>query len=250
MNKNIKIVVMTGMSVLLSMHMQAMQEQQQKVTEQSVLTSPAARQNFYRELIQQAIAENNIAQIQALLDRALQRGFDINSGDTMGRTLLHNAAISGNSSAVKVLLKSRANPNSKNYIGSTPLHHAVMSSLIEPEIVQALIQARADVNASNSYGSSPLSLAIASNRVPAVKMLLAAPGIDFNRKKISTILHELKQKKPAQKFQNMIKLLDSYYTTLAGLSVNALVKNIDRYHDKLHLLPQELQEEVNRRLAQ
>ena len=38
--------------------------------------------------------------------------------------------------------------------------------------------------------------------------------------------------------------------TLRGLGIDEIVKNIDLYRDKLHVLPQELQEEVNRRLAQ
>ena len=247
MNTNIKIILITCMSALLSMHMQAMQEQQ-KATEQSILTSPAARQNFYRELIQQAIAENNTAKIQGLLDGALQRGFDINSGDKEQRTLLHDAALAGNSSAVKILLKSGASPNSKNYMESTPLHLAVMSSLIDPEIVQALVQAGADINIANSYDVKPLLMAISKNQVPIVRLLLTAPKVDVDREEVNAFLDKNNLRRP--EYQDMIKLLDSYYTTLAGLSIDTIVKNIDRYLGKLHLLPQELQEEVNRRLAQ
>ena len=246
MNRNIQLLSTLVVSIFLDVSVQAMQKRQE-TTIQDIFASPATKQEFYRELIQQAITENNTTKIQNLLERALQDGFDINSGDRERRTLLHNAALTSNNAAVKILLEAGADPNSKSDMNSIPLHHAVIASA-EPKVIQALIAAGADATVANSYGIKPLLQAIYNNSIPVVRLLLAAPHVDLCKEEVNEYVsnHNLRQK---PKYQAVIRLLDAYYTTLVDLSTDEIVKNIGSYQDKLHVLPQELQEKINHRLA-
>ena len=80
--------------------------------------------------------------------------------------------------AVRALIKARADVNAKSGDGSTPLLLAVHNSDIE--IVRALIAAKADVNAANKYGVTPLLDASRTGDAEVMGVLLKA-GADAKR---------------------------------------------------------------------
>lgn len=83
-----------------------------------------------------------------VIDLCIARGFDINTADKNGNTLLHLAA-DGKVSAVKYLLSRGANTNLRNKDGLTPLHLAAGRGFhgSSPEIVKLLVQHGADDDA-------------------------------------------------------------------------------------------------------
>ena len=79
---------------------------------------------------------------------------------------------------IKLLLENGADLEARNWIGNTPLLHAVR---IKPEIVQLLIERGADVNAKDPNGNTPLMVA-SSKRLPNVVQLLIDKGANVNAK--------------------------------------------------------------------
>lgn len=84
-----------------------------------------------------------------VIDRCIRKGFDINTADKNGNTLLHLAA-DGREAAVKYLLSRGANTNLRNKHGRTPLFLAAGRGFgvgdSSSEIVKLLIQHGADVS--------------------------------------------------------------------------------------------------------
>ncbi|MDB4703047.1 ankyrin repeat domain-containing protein [bacterium] len=72
---------------------------------------------------------------------------------------IHQAAMSGNTEAVKQHLTEGVDVNAKDSVGRTPLHEAATYG--DEEIVELLIANGADVNAKDDYGNTPLDRAIA-----------------------------------------------------------------------------------------
>ena len=88
---------------------------------------------------------------------------------------LHNAARSGDLSAVKMLLEAGADPNARGRRGATPLHEAAYNDNLA--VVEALLAAGADPNAGERGGATPLHEA-AHNDNPAIVKALLAAGAD------------------------------------------------------------------------
>lgn len=141
-----------------------------------------------------------------LLALLLDRGADVNLGDTNGttplcvaaedgivdnvkmflqanadlaarcssdrNTPLHSAASRGHGSIVKALIEAGADLEAKNRHANTPLHTAVSSD--NKEVLQILLAAGADVAARNNAGETPLHLAVSRQEAGMVKVLLAA----------------------------------------------------------------------------
>ena len=87
--------------------------------------------------------------------------------DAAGRTLLMNAAKSGNVKEIKLLLKSGADVNLKDNDGWTALMYAVRYSE-NLECTESLLDAQADISAKNKYGSTALVLAACYNENPLI----------------------------------------------------------------------------------
>ena len=117
------------------------------------------------------------------------------------KTLLHDAARTGDFSEVKALTKAGADPNARAEFGLSPLHYAalgngnpsVFKALIEakspnpgiltmlgngsPLVVKALLNAGADPNARAEYGLTPLyNAAIAASDPSIVEALIESGG--------------------------------------------------------------------------
>src|SRR5688572_23088792 len=87
---------------------------------------------------------------------------DLQARDVDGNTALHWAALNGDASLVKVLLKRGASPDITNNVGATPLLYAVGNV----DSVRALLEAGAagTVNKASKFGTTPL---VAAARYPA-----------------------------------------------------------------------------------
>jgi len=90
---------------------------------------------------------------------------------------LSDAIQSGNTQAIRALLKDPAEVKAVEGDGTTPLHWAVRAD--DLETARALIKAGASPTAANRYGVTPLSLATVSGNSAIVELLLAS-GADPN----------------------------------------------------------------------
>ena len=90
---------------------------------------------------------------------------------------LHNAARSGDLSAVKMLLEAGADPDARGRRGATPLHEAAYNDNLA--VVEALLAAGADPDAGERGDETPLHEA-AHNDNPAIVKALLTAGADPN----------------------------------------------------------------------
>jgi ankyrin repeat protein len=94
----------------------------------------------------------------------------IDEVDSAGQTALHWAALTGNTSAIDILLRCGADPNIHNSVGATPLHLA--AGLGCATSVPALIAAGADIEANDRFGSKPLHYASSQGHIGVMNILL------------------------------------------------------------------------------
>jgi ankyrin repeat protein len=83
-----------------------------------------------------------------------------------------DAIKAGDVARVRALIDTRADVNTTQQDGTTPLHWAVDRD--QPEIVQRLIRAGANVKTANRYGATPLWLASVNGNAKIMAMLLEA----------------------------------------------------------------------------
>ena len=135
------------------------------------------------ELLFQAIINNKIDEVQALLEsgvnvNAKASGYRLFGGDTPLH-LCHNTEVA------RLLIDSGADVNALNNAGNTPLHkcHNI-------NIAKILIDSGADVNAKDRYGWTALHYYADVGDVGIAKLLTNAGG-DVNAKNIegATPLH-------------------------------------------------------------
>ena len=110
------------------------------------------------------------------------RKIDIDAKKGEDTTALHQAAARGHSTAVKLLLKAKADVNVNSYSG-TALHMAAMNG--HEAVVKLLLEAKADVNVKSNDGSTPLHWGmplywVAKKRSEAVVKLLLEAKADVN----------------------------------------------------------------------
>ncbi|MGE0043915.1 MAG: ankyrin repeat domain-containing protein, partial [Vicinamibacterales bacterium] len=110
----------------------------------------------------------------------LKDGADVNDAQGDGMTALHWAAMKGNVELADMLLYAGANVKATTRLGGyTPLHMA--AKIGNGTVIAALLKAGADANEATATGATPLMLASAAGDVDAVKALLDA-GADVNAK--------------------------------------------------------------------
>ena len=122
----------------------------------------------------------------------LEAGADPDARGRRGATPLHEAAYNDNLAVVEALLAAGADPDARGRRGATPLHEAAYND--NPAIVKALLTAGADPNGDTHSSRSritPLHYAAAQNANPAVAEALIAGGADLEaRTEYRTPLHE------------------------------------------------------------
>ncbi len=116
--------------------------------------------------LQQA-ARSGYTEDMALL---LAHNANLNETNYFGNTPLHEAVREGHTKIVKLLLAHNANLNKTNYFGNTPLHWAAKNRATE--IVRLLISSGALLNEKDKYGNTPLHLAAHAGHTEIVKLLL------------------------------------------------------------------------------
>ncbi len=101
---------------------------------------------------------------------ALLIGISLSATETV--PTLVDAAKRGDTEAVRVLLRNRADVNKPGPDGTTALHWAVRSNNLE--LIHLLVNAGADVKAANRYGLRPLTFAAENGSAAAIDALLKA----------------------------------------------------------------------------
>ena len=89
---------------------------------------------------------------------------DALAADSIGQTVLHLAALAGDTATVKEVVQRSTNKaallNLETKEGNTPLHYAAMSE--DTAVLLQLLRAGANMAAKNKYGNLPLHLSEAA----------------------------------------------------------------------------------------
>lgn len=118
--------------------------------------------------------------------KKLSEGFDVNTVDSGGRTLLMEAAIRKDHELIKLLLINGANVNVRDKRSWTALHFAAQED--DLLATKMLVEARADVSAQDDYGNNVVLRAVSMFRGNGdVIQFLIAHGADVNVKNKSGI---------------------------------------------------------------
>jgi ankyrin repeat protein len=109
----------------------------------------------------------------------LAKGTKVNDKDLRGRTMLHDASISGEDEVVQYLLSKGADVKLLDAQGWTALHWAASGG--HTAVVRELLDAGADVNARDQIGATPLHWAAIFDQRDAAEMLIDR-GADLKAK--------------------------------------------------------------------
>lgn len=125
-----------------------------------------------------------------LIRELIDKGANVNAQNDDKRTPLRMAIMNGHVDAVKLLLDKGADLNTQDKDGNTPLHQAVMEHNLE--IFKFLVEKGAKSDVQNMQGHTPLHLALISNLGQDFTWsLLDVPGINLDMKDgyNNTLLH-------------------------------------------------------------
>ena len=117
----------------------------------------------------------------------LNSGFDVNTVDSGGRTLLMQATIEKNHDLMKILIEHNADVNIRDQRQWTALHFAAQN--YDFVSTKLLVENQADLNALDDYGNSVISRALFSSKhqSPLLIKLLLEKGADPSLKNTSGI---------------------------------------------------------------
>ncbi|XP_035686645.1 p53-induced death domain-containing protein 1-like [Branchiostoma floridae] len=119
--------------------------------------------------------------------RLLQQGVDVNF-NTFGDSSLHQAASGGHVGVAELLIKARAQVDSKDEYGNSPLHKA--ASFGHVGVAKLLIKAGSRVDIRNKKGRTPLYWAALMGHVGVAELLIKAGAqVDSKDEKGETPLH-------------------------------------------------------------
>ena len=114
--------------------------------------------------------------ITALVELSFTKEVDVTTAcNTDGVTTLHEAARSGNSKLVKMLIDAKSVVDSKDSHGTTPLHIAATNGYVR--VVKELVKADAAIDARDNFGVTPLHVAAKNGHKKAIKVLVQANAL-------------------------------------------------------------------------
>ena len=122
-----------------------------------------------------AAMRGDTAAVRALIAKKA----DVNAAQGDGATALHWAVFKGDRELATVLMRAGANPKAANREGVTPLWLASVNG--DAQMIRALIESGADANETLALGRTPLMLAARTGSVEAITALLDS-GADPNVK--------------------------------------------------------------------
>jgi len=102
----------------------------------------------------EAVISNNINEVK----RLLSKGVNVNEHDKIGFTALHYAAQNYLLEIATILLEGKAEVDSKDIHGNTPLFKAVFNSKGNGEMIKILLRFGANKDLKNNHGVSPFEL--------------------------------------------------------------------------------------------
>jgi ankyrin repeat protein len=109
----------------------------------------------------------------AMVGHLIKKGADPNETDRDGISLLAWAALGNHLDTVKVLLANKANVNTVDKLGMTPLLYAASIDYGDVRVVEALIAGGADMGAKNKEGLTAVALA-KGYKHPGISALLSS----------------------------------------------------------------------------
>lgn len=146
------------------------------------------------------------AGVQSIVKYLLRKMANTEIKDTLGKTALIHAICAGETKVVKILL-SRANVDSRDDYGKTPLMYCGQTT--HKEILSALIGAGANINAVDHYGKTALMYACEKGSKAIVSRLLETPSATLLEsafgKKAFDYAKELNRKDIIELFENFDK---------------------------------------------
>lgn len=119
-----------------------------------------------------AVSEKNMHLVSLLLDHGANPNIEDPSDQN---TALLQAARMQLKEIASLLIKAKADPNTHDLYGQTPLHFAVA----EPATLELLLDGKAQVNATDNFGETPLHWAAGAGLKPAADPLISH-GADVN----------------------------------------------------------------------
>ena len=125
--------------------------------------------------LNEAVRIQDIVLVKALIDA----GTDVNAGDELGETPLHEAVVRDYGEISILLIEKGADVNAPDVRGLTPMHAAAWGGY--GDMVDLLISKGADINARDKDGVTPLHAAALAGRLETVALLIAK-GADVNAK--------------------------------------------------------------------
>eukprot|EP00761_Pharyngomonas_kirbyi_P010203 gb/GECH01010221.1/.p1 GENE.gb/GECH01010221.1/~~gb/GECH01010221.1/.p1 ORF type:complete len:148 (+),score=41.83 gb/GECH01010221.1/:1-444(+) len=124
----------------------------------------------------------------------------------MGHTKLHNAAMSGDAHATRLMIDQGYNVNAKDRLDPTPLHWACLEGHILV-VIELLKSPDIQVNVKAQWGNTPLHWACLKGNLSIVEELLRAKKIDLHLKNMGEEPIDIALK---NKFQTIQRILEEY----------------------------------------
>jgi hypothetical protein len=129
---------------------------------------PSSKENLSKE---------NIHQKSIVLLNFPGRNMNINLGNN-GETQVFNAALTGQTALLRLLIKAECDVNQANDDGATPAfaaaHYGYTAAL------ELLVAAGCDVNLADKVGTTPAQIAIYRGHTTALEFIVKAPGFDVD----------------------------------------------------------------------
>lgn len=129
-----------------------------------------------RSLLHNAAASGNIELVQRLVEKGF--GPSVNTADEEGWTPLISAVSAGHEQVLQLLLSLGANANAKTSTGLTALHYAASKG--RAPIAQRLLQAGANPKAADNHKATPLHRAAGVGTLPVLRLLVEVYAVPLD----------------------------------------------------------------------